>query len=114
MAADVDRKYCDGSRSHSWNSSCLADRLRPNLAEALNDLSRQPRHSRIAEVPRDGTMLVAGTSPDFSFLTSEIALVFQRSLDTRDIESADWLTELESTPHEPMEPGRWLTQPLLT
>ena len=90
------REDGDGGGRDAGNPHRLADRLRPDLAEPLDDLRRKPRDGRVPEIRLECGVLLARALRDLRFLPLQIPFVLQRRLDAGNVEPAHWLLEPES------------------
>src|SRR5262245_12097309 len=106
----------DGCGRHARNSQRVAERVRSNLREPLNNFARQSRHALERKVRRDPTALVFLGSCDLGFLATQVAGILDRRLDARDVDRRGHAVEPEvrhgAFRQKPFEPDFRLPQEL--
>ena len=63
----------------------MAERVRPNLGESMDDLLGKPWHLREREVDRNPASLISASPLDLALLTPQITCVFDRGFNARNV-----------------------------
>ena len=75
----------EGRWRHAWNSSRLSEAGGTHLAEALDELGRQPRQPHVDEMLRNSLVLRLPGPANFGILPAEVPGVLDLRLDCREI-----------------------------